>query len=89
MFQYLFLVHGRATPGMQMAQLELCSFEGKRPSLLARQTRALASTLSAFAAGMGYAWALVDEDRLGWHDRISQTHLRNSTQQSAFKATSY
>jgi len=26
--------------------------------------------------GLGYAWALVDEDRLGWHDRISQTHLR-------------
>jgi len=26
----------------------------------------------------------VDEDRLGWHDRISQTHLRPSTQQSVF-----
>jgi hypothetical protein len=41
-----------------------------------RQTRAAASALSAFSIGLGYAWALVDEDRLGWHDRISQTHLR-------------
>ena len=88
LFQYLFLIHGRGTPGMQMAQLELCSFEGKRPSLLARQTRALASTLSAFAAGMGYAWALVDEDRLGWHDRISQTHLRSCAQPSPYSRQS-
>jgi hypothetical protein len=26
--------------------------------------------------GLGYAWALVDEDRMGWHDRISRTHVR-------------
>ncbi|MGC2697050.1 MAG: RDD family protein, partial [Candidatus Angelobacter sp.] len=76
-FQYLFLVYGRATPGMRMVQLELCNFEGKRATLFERQCRALASTLSGFSAGLGYAWALVDEDRLGWHDRISQTHLKS------------
>jgi hypothetical protein len=26
--------------------------------------------------GLGYAWAMVDEDRMGWHDRISRTHVR-------------
>ena len=26
--------------------------------------------------GLGYFWALVDEDRVGWHDRISRTHVR-------------
>lgn len=86
-FQYMFLIHGHGTPGMRMAQLELCTFEGKPASLLARQCRALASALSGFSAGLGYAWALVDEDRLGWHDRISQTHLRGSGQQAAFRAT--
>jgi hypothetical protein len=59
-----------------MAQLELCTFEGKATTMFDRQTRAAASGLSAFSIGLGYAWALVDEDRLGWHDRISQTHLR-------------
>jgi uncharacterized RDD family membrane protein YckC len=75
-FQYIFLTYRRATPGMRMTQLELCTFEGKATTMFDRQTRAAASALSAFSIGLGYAWALVDEDRLGWHDRISQTHLR-------------
>ena len=76
LFQYIFLAYRRATPGMRMARLELCTFEGKATTMFDRQTRAAASALSAFSIGLGYAWALVDEDRLGWHDRISQTHLR-------------
>jgi uncharacterized RDD family membrane protein YckC len=76
LFQYIFLTYRRATPGMRMAQLELCTFEGKATTMFDRQTRAAASALSAFSVGLGYAWALVDEDQLGWHDRISQTHLR-------------
>jgi uncharacterized RDD family membrane protein YckC len=75
-FQYIFLTYRRATPGMSMAQLELCTYDGKATTMLERQTRAAASALSGFSIGLGYAWALVDEDRLGWHDRISQTHLR-------------
>lgn len=78
LFQYIFLTYRRFTPGMRMAQLELCTFEGKATTMLDRQTRAAASALSAFSIGLGYAWALVDEDRLGWHDRISQTHVRAS-----------
>jgi uncharacterized RDD family membrane protein YckC len=80
LFQYLFLAYGRATPGMQMAQLELCAFDGAKATLFARRCRALASGLSGFSAGLGYAWAFIDQDRLGWHDRISQTHLRGSAQ---------
>jgi len=41
-----------------------------------RQCRAAASALSGFSLGLGYFWALVDEDRVGWHDRISRTHVR-------------
>ena len=89
LFQYIFLTYRRATPGMRMAQLELCTFEGKATTMFDRQTRAAASALSAFSVGLGYAWALVDEDRLGWHDRISQTHLRAalSSQSSALSQT--
>jgi len=77
LFQYVFLVYARTTPGMQMAQLELAAFEGRPTSLVARRSRALASALSCFSLGLGYAWALVDEDRMSWHDRISQTYLRS------------
>jgi len=82
-FQNLFLTYGRRTPGMKLAQLELCTFEGKPAPLSARKSRALASALSGFAIGLGYFWAFIDEDRLGWHDRISQTYLRSSSQPSA------
>lgn len=76
LYQYLFLVYGLATVGMQLAQLELCTFSGDPVSLPLRRWRALASVLSAFALGLGFAWAFVDEDTLGWHDRMTQTHVR-------------
>jgi uncharacterized RDD family membrane protein YckC len=75
-FQYLFLLYAGTTPGMRMSQLELCTFEGKRATRFARQCRALASGLSGFSAGLGYAWAFIDEDGLGWHDRMTQTYVR-------------
>lgn len=86
LFQYLFLTFQRATPGMNMAQLELCTFAGAATCPVEQQRRALASTLSVCAIGLGFAWALVDEDRLGWHDRISGTHMRMAlnAQPSAF-----
>lgn len=84
-FQYIFLVYRRATPGMSFAGLELCTFEGKATTMFERQCRAAASALSGFSVGLGYLWALVDEDRVGWHDRISRTHVRSalSSQPSA------
>jgi len=75
-YQYLFLVYSPGTPGMRMAQLELCTFQGKPVSISLRRWRALASLLSCCSLGLGFAWALIDEDMLGWHDRITQTHVR-------------
>jgi uncharacterized RDD family membrane protein YckC len=88
-FQYIFLVYRRATPGMDFAGLELCTFEGKTTTMFERQCRAAASALSGFSMGLGYFWALVDEDRVGWHDRISRTHVREalSSQPSALSQT--
>ena len=82
-YQYLFLVYSTGTPGMQMAQLELCTFKGESVSVSLRRWRALASMLSGCSIGLGFAWAFVDEDTLGWHDRITQTHLREQSAVSA------
>jgi uncharacterized RDD family membrane protein YckC len=76
LFQYLFLVYGATTPGMRAAQIQLLAFDSSRASLYARRSRALASALSVISMGLGFAWALVDEDTLGWHDRISRTYMR-------------
>ena len=77
-YQMLFLTYCGTTPGMQMSQLEMCDFEGYFPRRSTRQGRALALMLSVISCGMGFAWTLVDEDALGWHDRITRTYLRLS-----------
>jgi len=82
MFQSIFLVYGKGTPGMRVSGLELCNFSGRCASRFARQSRALATVLSGLSLGLGFAWSFVDEDTLGWHDRISGTYLRCSHQQS-------
>ena len=81
--QYVFLVYGGSTPGMSLAALELSTFAGQRTSVRARRTRAFAATLSALSLGLGFLWAFVDEDTLGWHDRISETYLKSSSQRLA------
>jgi uncharacterized RDD family membrane protein YckC len=77
-YHYLFLVYAGRTPGMQMAQLELSSFEGCVPTRKIRGWRAVSMVLSCTSLGLGFAWAAVDEDRLSWHDRITRTYLRQS-----------
>ncbi|HYX53799.1 MAG TPA: RDD family protein [Candidatus Limnocylindrales bacterium] len=78
LYQYLFLVYGRRTPGMNLGGLELSTFDGKPLSVRQRQYRAMAGTLSVVSVGLGYLWALVDENQLGWHDRITQTLVKSA-----------
>lgn len=77
-YHYVFLVFGGVTPGMLMTQLELSTFEGCVPLRRTRATRAIALLLSCASLGLGFAWAVLDEDNLGWHDRITRTYLRLS-----------
>ncbi len=76
-YHYLFLVHSATTPGMKIARLRLATFNAKPTTRQIRRTRALGIVLSFVSAGMGFGWALVDEDTLCWHDRISRTFLTN------------
>jgi uncharacterized RDD family membrane protein YckC len=74
-YHYLFYVYAGVTPGMKMAGLRLNTFQGKVPGWSDRRLRALMLVLSCASLGLGFAWALVDEDQLCWHDRISRTYL--------------
>lgn len=76
-YQYVFLVYGAMTPGMQFAGLRLQRFDGEKTDREQRRARALALVLSCASVGLGFAWAIVDEDTLCWHDRISHTYLVN------------
>lgn len=74
-YQYLLLVYSASTPGLRLAGLELCRFDGSPVPRRLRRWRVLASFLSAASLGMGYMWVFLDEDALCWHDRITHTHL--------------
>lgn len=77
-YQFLFLVYCERTPGMQAMRLSARTFDGEAPGRGARKWRALMMVLSCMPLGLGFAWALADEDMLCWHDRITRTYLTNS-----------
>src|SRR5581483_3611019 len=74
-YYFLSLSFSLSTPGMQASGLQLRTFDGEAPSRARLRCRAIATVLSFAALGMGFAWALIDEDRLCWHDRITHTYL--------------
>jgi uncharacterized RDD family membrane protein YckC len=77
-YQYVFLVHAAATPGMRLARVHIRRFDGSPAPRSLRRWRALAMVISGLALGMGFLWASIDEYGLCWHDRISHTFLRRA-----------
>jgi len=78
MYQYLFLVHAAATPGMRAAGLRVRTFDNLPARRNLRRWRAIAMMVSGMALGLGFLWASIDECGLCWHDRITRTVLRRS-----------
>jgi uncharacterized RDD family membrane protein YckC len=74
-YQYLFLVYGGRTLGMELTRLRLTSFDGGVPSWKQRKKRALHTMLSLGVVCMGYLWAIVNVDHLCWHDAASRTYV--------------
>jgi uncharacterized RDD family membrane protein YckC len=69
----LWIWAGRETLGMRWTGLRLVDFDGFPAERRDRFLRALAAGLSFCAGGLGLFWALVDEERLTWHDHMSKT----------------
>lgn len=61
------------TAGKRWVRVRLTNFDGFAPDRSQRVLRFAATCLSFCAVGMGLFWALVDEERLTWHDHISNT----------------
>jgi uncharacterized RDD family membrane protein YckC len=76
-YQVLFFNFGCDTPGMRYAKIALCTFDDENPTRQMMRRRLAAVLLSAGPLGLGILWAFFDDDRLGWHDRISKTYQRS------------
>jgi uncharacterized RDD family membrane protein YckC len=77
LYRTLFFSLSEATPGMRYARIALCTFSDENPTRSAMRRRSWALLLSACPLGMGFLWACLDDDRLGWHDRISRMYQRS------------
>ena len=76
-YRMLFFTFADATPGMRYARVGLCTFGDDNPTRKAMRMRTFAILLAACPLGLGFLWACLDEDRLGWHDRISRMYPRS------------
>jgi uncharacterized RDD family membrane protein YckC len=72
---FVWTCFGSETPGLQWMGLCVLDHEGRPPRPGQRLVRAVGVLLSAAALGLGYLWALADEETLTWHDRMSKTFV--------------
>jgi uncharacterized RDD family membrane protein YckC len=76
-YHWLFMSYGGGTLGMRYAQIAICTFDDENPTRQVMRRRVAASLLSLLPLGLGFLWALFDEDGLGWHDRMTRSYQRS------------
>jgi uncharacterized RDD family membrane protein YckC len=72
-YHLLWAIAGTESPGMRWAQLKLVNFSGTTPEPRQYVHRALGMMFSILPGALGLFWALLDEETLTWHDRMSRT----------------
>lgn len=77
LYQWLFFTFAEGTPGMRYAKIALCTFDDENPTRRTMRSRVAALMLSALPLGLGFLWAIFDDDRMTWHDRITRTYQRS------------
>ena len=75
LFALLFVWGAGVTPGMKRTGLRLVTFDGLPAPRRQRFWRIFGGLVSAGSFLIGFLWAVVDEERLYWHDHISKTYL--------------
>jgi uncharacterized RDD family membrane protein YckC len=76
LYHVFFLLTAMSTPGLMYARIALCTFEDEYPTRAQLRGRLAALLVSLLPMGLGFAWAIFDEDHLTWHDRLSRTYQR-------------
>jgi len=83
-YSLLWIWSGRETLGMRWTKLRLIDFDGFPAGRRERVLRIFGACLSFCAGGIGLLWALVDEEKLTWHDHISKTFPTLQESNSSF-----
>src|ERR1035438_7987362 len=75
LYLHLFLIYAKQTPGMSWTGLRLVIFDGRPATARQRRLRVWASAASLASLLLGFFWAAVDDEKLTWHDHMSETCL--------------
>jgi uncharacterized RDD family membrane protein YckC len=67
---------GGQTLGMRPWRLQVTTPDGTPPTRRQLWLRYSVGTVSLLLGGLGLWWALIDRQRLSWHDRASGTQVR-------------
>jgi uncharacterized RDD family membrane protein YckC len=76
-YRLLFYTLNDATPGMRAMRIAFCTYDEDSPKRKAIRRRLFSTLLAAGPLGLGILWAVLDSDRLGWHDRMSRMYPRS------------
>ena len=74
-YKLLAALRSDRSPGLRLLGLRVLHFDGRPPNRRQRVLRVLAGSGSLLPAGIGLFWALMDEERLTFHDHISETFI--------------
>ncbi len=77
LYHLLFFTYADATPGMRYARIALCTFDDDNPTREAMRKRIFALVLAAAPLGLGFLYAIFDEEHLGWHDKMTRMYQRS------------
>jgi uncharacterized RDD family membrane protein YckC len=72
-YKLLACVRSGHSPGARMMGLRVLHFDGRPADTRQRLLRLVSGCLSLLPLGVGFLWALVDEERLTFHDHITRT----------------
>ena len=61
------------TPGKAIMGIRIVPLQGGRLSLWRAFLRYFGYTLSGISLGLGFLWILIDDRRMGWHDKLART----------------
>jgi uncharacterized RDD family membrane protein YckC len=75
----LFITLAGSTPGMQLRGLSIVNLDGHLPETRQLLWRSFGYLLSGATLALGFLWAIWDEDRFTWQDRMSHTYITAAT----------
>lgn len=73
LYYVLFWTLTGQTIGQRVMGLRVVRLDGRRVGFISSTLRWIGYQLCALTLGLGFLWVLVDDRRMGWHDKLART----------------